>query len=159
MWSRVYAAAHSCLSARLKDQRQDGKRLPKKIKTGNSGVGKQDHVYVLPLIPQIFIKYLCQAQGLGTHAIKYSSSPPRGHCLMHEPCKKFRNYSSARLMLLGHLIPFCLNVYLFLRERESTSRGGAERERETESEAGSRLRAASTEPDMGPEPTNGETMT
>ena len=39
------------------------------------------------------------------------------------------------------------------------SRGGAEREGETESEAGSRLRAVSTEPDAGLEPTNREIMT
>ena len=43
------------------------------------------------------------------------------------------------------------------------SRGGAERaserERDTESEAGSRLRAVSTEPDAGQEPTNREHMT
>ena len=51
------------------------------------------------------------------------------------------------------------NVYLFLRERQSTSRGGAEREGDTESEAGSRLRAVSTEPDTGLEPTNHEIMT
>ena len=31
------------------------------------------------------------------------------------------------------------NVYLFLRERQSVSGGGAEREGDTESEAGSRL--------------------
>ena len=54
------------------------------------------------------------------------------------------------------------NVYLFLREREerqSVNRGGAEREGDTESEAGSRLRAACTEPDTGLEPTNSEIMT
>ena len=51
------------------------------------------------------------------------------------------------------------NVYLFLREREHTSRGGAEREGDTESEAGSRLRAVSTEPDAGLKPTNREIMT
>ena len=55
------------------------------------------------------------------------------------------------------------NVYLFLtereRERQSMSGGGAEREGDTESEAGSRLRAVSTEPDTGPEPTNCELMT
>ena len=45
------------------------------------------------------------------------------------------------------------------RERESTSRGGAEREGDTESEAGSRLRAVSTEPDAGLEPTDREIMT
>ena len=39
------------------------------------------------------------------------------------------------------------------------SRGGAEREGDTESEAGSRLRAVSTEPDVGLELTNHEIMT
>ena len=39
-------------------------------------------------------------------------------------------------------------LYLFLRQRESISREGAEREGDTESEAGSRLRAVSTEPDV-----------
>ena len=39
------------------------------------------------------------------------------------------------------------------------SRGGAEREGDTESEEGSRLRAVSTEPDTGLEPTNREIMT
>ena len=39
------------------------------------------------------------------------------------------------------------------------SRGGADREGDTESEAGSRLRAVSTEPDMGLEPTDCEIMT
>ena len=37
--------------------------------------------------------------------------------------------------------------------------GGAEREGDTESEAGSRLRAVSTEPDAGLEPTNRELTT
>ena len=44
-------------------------------------------------------------------------------------------------------------------ERQSVSREGAEREGDTESEAGSRLRAVSTEPDAGLEPTNHEIMT
>ena len=44
-------------------------------------------------------------------------------------------------------------VYLFLRERE------AERERDTESEAGSRLWAASTEPNAGLELTSRKIMT
>ena len=44
-------------------------------------------------------------------------------------------------------------------ERQSMSREGAEREGDTESEAGSRLRAVSTEPDVGLEPTNREIMT
>ena len=39
------------------------------------------------------------------------------------------------------------------------SRGGAEREGDTESEAGSRLRAVSTGPDVGLEPTGSEIMT
>ena len=39
------------------------------------------------------------------------------------------------------------------------SGGGADREGDTESEAGSRLRAISTEPDVGLEPTNCEIMT
>ena len=42
------------------------------------------------------------------------------------------------------------------RERQGVSGRGAEREGHTESEAGSRLRAVSTEPDAGLEPTNGE---
>ena len=45
------------------------------------------------------------------------------------------------------------------RERESVSREGAEREGDTESEAGSRLRAVSTEPDVGLELMNHEIMT
>ena len=48
----------------------------------------------------------------------------------------------------------------FLREREwGVGRCGAEREADTESEAGSRLRAVSTEPDAGLEPTDREIMT
>ena len=39
------------------------------------------------------------------------------------------------------------------------SRGGAEREGDTESEAGSRLRAVSTEPDVGLKPTDHEITT
>ena len=38
------------------------------------------------------------------------------------------------------------------------SRGGVEREVDTESEAGSRLRAVSTEPDVGLEPTDHKIM-
>ena len=47
--------------------------------------------------------------------------------------------------------------YLFIFEtgrEQSVSGGGAEREGDTESEAGSGLRAVSTEPDVGLEPTN-----
>ena len=46
-----------------------------------------------------------------------------------------------------------------MRERQNVSGGGAEREGDAESAAGSRLRAVSTEPDMGLEPTNCEIMT
>ena len=46
-----------------------------------------------------------------------------------------------------------------MRERESTSRGGAEREEDTEHKAGSRLRAVGTEPDAGLEPMNWEITT
>ena len=57
------------------------------------------------------------------------------------------------------------NVYSLLRQRvrEGGREGeqGRDRERagDTESEAGSRLRAVSTEPDVGLEPTNREIMT
>ena len=54
---------------------------------------------------------------------------------------------------------FFFNVYLFLRERESTSGGGAEIEGDIESETGSRLRAVSTEPDVRLELTNHEIVT
>ena len=50
-------------------------------------------------------------------------------------------------------------MFVFKRERESTSRGGAEREGDTESEAGSRPRAVSTEPNAGLELTDREIMT
>ena len=39
------------------------------------------------------------------------------------------------------------------------NRRGSEREEDTESETGSRLRAISTEPNVGPELTNREIMT
>ena len=56
-------------------------------------------------------------------------------------------------------------VYLLLRERERETETecewgqGREREGDTKSEAGSRLRAASTEPDAGLELTNHEIVT
>ena len=46
-----------------------------------------------------------------------------------------------------------------MRERESMSKGGAEREGDTESEAGFRLRAISTEPNVGLKPMNCKIMT
>ena len=51
------------------------------------------------------------------------------------------------------------NVYLFLRKKQSGNEGGAEREGDTEPEAGPRLRAVSTEPDVGLELTNLKIMT
>ena len=45
------------------------------------------------------------------------------------------------------------------RETEHEQERGREREGDTDSEAGSRLRAVSTEPHVGLEPTNRETMT
>ena len=50
-------------------------------------------------------------------------------------------------------------MFSFERVRESTSRGGAEKEGDTESEAGSRLRAVSTEPNVGLELMNCEITT
>ena len=47
----------------------------------------------------------------------------------------------------------------FERQKESVSRVEAEREGDTESEAGSRLRAVWTEPDVGLEFMNLETVT
>ena len=52
-----------------------------------------------------------------------------------------------------------LIYFLKERERQSTSRAGAEREGDMGSEAGSRLRAVSTQPDVGLKPTNREIVT
>ena len=54
---------------------------------------------------------------------------------------------------------FFLHLFIFERQRQSTSGGGTEREGDTESEAGSRLRAVSTEPDAGFELTDREIVT
>ena len=51
------------------------------------------------------------------------------------------------------------SVYLFLRQREKEWEWGRGREGDPESKAGARLRAVSTEPDAGLEPTDGEIMT
>ena len=50
-------------------------------------------------------------------------------------------------------------MFIFERETESVSGGGAEREGDTGSEAGSRLRAVSTVSDARLEPTNHEMVT
>ena len=60
---------------------------------------------------------------------------------------------------MGLFFIFYFNFFERETERVSMSREGAEREGDTESEAGSRLRAVSTEPDVGLEPTNCEIMT
>ena len=55
---------------------------------------------------------------------------------------------------------FVCFLFLFVfRERQSMSLEGSETEGDTESEASSRLPAASTEPDMGLEPTDHKIMT
>ena len=64
-----------------------------------------------------------------------------------------------RELISGFFFLIFFNVYLFLREGRSVSRGGAEREGDTESEAGSKLRAVGTEPDAGLELTDCEIMT
>ena len=53
----------------------------------------------------------------------------------------------------------CFNVFIYFWVRDRAQTGGAERQRDTESQAGSGLWAVSTEPDVGPEPTNHEIMT
>ena len=63
------------------------------------------------------------------------------------------------LIYFGNFLKLFFNVYLFLRERQSVSWGGAEREGDTESEAGSRIQAVSTEPDVGLELSNCEIIT
>ena len=50
-------------------------------------------------------------------------------------------------------------LFIFERERQSMSRGGAETEGDTESEAGSRLQPVSTEHDVGLELVNRKIMT
>ena len=50
-------------------------------------------------------------------------------------------------------------MFIFLRERQSTGRGGGEVEGDTESEAGFRLQAVRTEPDAELELMNCKSMT
>ena len=54
---------------------------------------------------------------------------------------------------------FLMFIFERERERQNTSKGGAERGGDTESEAGSRLQAVSTEPDAWLKPTDHEIMT
>ena len=67
------------------------------------------------------------------------------------------NHHTVTIFFLTGTFKKCF--YLFLREKESVSRRGAEREADAESEAGLRLQAVSTEPDVGLEPMNREIMT
>ena len=55
--------------------------------------------------------------------------------------------------------PFFQCLFIFERQRQNMSGGGAEREGDTESEVGSGLRAVSPEPDAGLELTNREILT
>ena len=72
-----------------------------------------------------------------------------------------QKFSTCRIYAINpYHLHFKKNIfYLFLKERQSMSRGGAERETHTESEAGSRLWTLSTEPDAGLKPMNLEIMT
>ena len=70
-------------------------------------------------------------------------------------------FMDARRTKSFHAVP-CF-YFIFERETETETEcewgRGREREGYTESEAGSRLRAVSTEPDAGLQPTNHEIMT
>ena len=81
---------------------------------------------------------------------------------MHESCKRylvFIAYLCFPIFQCILLYLFKTFIYLFLRDRDSVSRGGAEREGDTESKASSRLPAVGTETNVGLEPTNCEMMT
>ena len=67
-------------------------------------------------------------------------------------------YHQFCIMIKDCVFSFLFNVDLFIFERQSRSRGGAERGN-TESEAGSRLPSVSTEPNGGLEPTKHEIIT
>ena len=72
------------------------------------------------------------------------------------------SYNKDKDVMFSQMLAFFpkifFNIYSFLRDTDSMSRGGG-RERETESEAGSRLWAVSTEPSVGLKLTNHEVMT
>ena len=54
---------------------------------------------------------------------------------------------------------FLMFIYFWERQRQNASELRTETEGDTESKAGSRLRAASTEPEVGPKPMNREIVT
>ena len=62
-----------------------------------------------------------------------------GKTQQHEPGHLCAAHLAVSLFPLFFFFFFFFNVYLFLRERQSVSRGGAEREGDTEYKAGSRL--------------------
>ena len=63
------------------------------------------------------------------------------YILMHsaKSGKRSKEKVGGCVKMMSSFFFFFFNVYLFLRERQSMSRRGAEREGETESEAGSGL--------------------
>ena len=66
-----------------------------------------------------------------------------------------------KITLIGRIfiIQTFFFTFIFERQRQSTSGGGAEIEGDPEFEAGSRLRGVSTESNRGLKPTNCEIMT
>ena len=80
------------------------------------------------------------------HALTFVDGKPPLNLLRHFVLCIFFNF-------------FSTFIYFWDRERRSMNGGGAEREGDTGSEAGSRLRAVSTEPDVGLELMNHETRT
>ena len=70
-----------------------------------------------------------------------------------------QTYRTRRRKLVLFFKYFLKCLFLRERQRQSTSRGGAERKGDTESETGSRGRAVSAEPDAGLQLLNCEIMT
>ena len=69
------------------------------------------------------------------------------------------SWVSSPVLFIYFSLKFFLIFIHFFFERQSVSGGGAEREGDPESKAGSRLRAASTEPNVGLQRPNHEIMT
>ena len=77
-----------------------------------------------------------------------------------EKVNEFYHDSHAPIIWILHLLTLkkiFLMLFIFERERGTEHEWGRGRERE--SEAGSRLRAVSTDPDVGLQPTNREIVT
>ena len=77
----------------------------------------------------------------------------------HEGLVKYLLNTQGFVKLDGMAILIFFNVYLILRERKHERGRSRETEGDTESEAGSRLRAVSTESDMGLKLINCKIMT